>query len=239
MFAHATPVSNKPDEFYVAFPKVIRSGGNTTVWIYHKSKSSSVDCLFNGTIKLSQDYDNYFIPTTYFSLSRDSTKKLQVTILCSHETDLNICRILQLSLPDTVRGRAKIQVKIMHPNKGEVFTRGTVIKVQPVERLVFIQTEKPMYKLGDRVRFRIMSVRMDTLTESSEVRGTARGVDAPVYYSKVVVKKPSRRAMAAWINKTWEQGFEVNLLECSVHLPSGRGSTSSDLPSKGPSATSI
>ena len=84
---------------------------------------------------------------------------------------------------------------MMHPNKSEVFNRDTIIKVQSVERLVFIQTDKPMYKPGDRVRFRIM--RMNTLTELSEVHGTARGVDAPVYYSKIIVRKPNRRAMAA------------------------------------------
>ena len=108
----------------------------------------------------------------------------------------------------------KVHVQINHPIKSTVFSQNTSVTTRPVERLVYIETDKPMYKPGDRVRFRIVSVRMDTLTESSEVRGTARGVDAPVYYSKVVVKKPSRLAMAAWINITWEQGFEVRLLDC-------------------------
>ena len=78
---------------------------------------------------------------------------------------------------------------------------------------IYIETDKPMYKPGDRVRFRIVSVRMDTLTESSEVRGVARGVETPIYYNKVVVKKPSRRVMAMWINKSWQQGFEVSFLD--------------------------
>ena len=111
-----------------------------------------------------------------------------------------------------------MHVQINHPIKGTVFSQSTtVMETHPVERLVYIETDKPMYKPGDRVRFRIISVRMDTLTESSEVRGTVPGVDAPIYYSNVVVKKPSRRAVAAWINKTWEQGFEVSLLNLMLH----------------------
>ena len=89
MFAHATSVSNQPDEFYVAFPKVIYSGSSTTMWIHHKSKSSSVsDYLFIGTIKVLQSYPYHII--IHFSLQRDSTKKLQVSILCSHSTHVKV-----------------------------------------------------------------------------------------------------------------------------------------------------
>ena len=128
-----------------------------------------------------------------------------------------------MSLPDGMGSNIKVHVQINHPIKGTVFSQNTTLReTQPVERLVYIETDKPMYKPGDRVRFRIVSVRMDTLTESSEVRGTARRVDAPVYYSRVVVKKPSRRAMAAWINKTWEQGFEVSSFDCMLYKLSFR-----------------
>ena len=211
MFARTTPVSNMPDEFYVAFPKVIHSGSSTTVWIHHKSKSLSVnDYLFNGTIRVS--HFRRALSLTHFSLPRGSTKKLQVSILCLHYRCKSLC-ILQISLPDRMIGWKGVHVRINHPNKGEVFSRTTEMKIYPVERLVYIETDKPMYKPGDRVRFRIVSIRMDTLTESSEVRGIARGVDTPVYYSKLIVKKPSRRTMTAWINKTWKQGLEVSSLD--------------------------
>ena len=211
MFAHAIPVSNQPDEFYVAFPKVLHSGGSTTVWIHHKSKSSSVnDYLFTGTIKVLQPFTGIIFEIIPFSLQRDSTKKLQVSTLCSHSTHVKVDVFFQMSLPDGMDSYIKVHVQINHPIKGTVFSQNTSVTTQPVERLVYIETDKPMYKPGDRVRFRIVSVRMDTLTESSEVRGTARGVDAPVYYSRIVVRKPNLRAVATWININWQQGFEVS-----------------------------
>ena len=35
-------------------------------------------------------------------------------------------------------------------------------------------------------------------------------------------KKPSHRVMAAWINKTWEQGFEVSSFDCILYKLSFR-----------------
>ena len=77
-----------------------------------------------------------------------------------------------------------------------VFQSNTTLGVKQQSLITFIQTDKPIYKPGQTVRFRILSIETDLKPKLGII-------------SEVWIENPSGIRMAQWLNVETEQGRHI------------------------------
>ncbi|XP_057308905.1 pregnancy zone protein-like [Hydractinia symbiolongicarpus] len=100
--------------------------------------------------------------------------------------------VIRLYVPNTLKGKVKLSIK---SKNGAVFNHEEEISVKPLEDKMFIQTDKPMYKPGDKIRFRVVII-------NKLLKPPSRKVAFEVF----IANAGGSRVMQ-WSNITLKKGF--------------------------------
>ena len=92
--------------------------------------------------------------------------------------------------------------------KGLIFNKMVTLPVLKDPLLIFAESNKPIYKPGEVVRFRILPLLADSLLPSQPVNGERR----PLVFDLIYLRAPNQMRMAQWRNVSWESALKGDQL---------------------------
>ncbi|KAL6104971.1 a2ml1 [Pungitius sinensis] len=123
------------------------------------------------------------------ALETDSSR----TVLLQEDVTADFYRCFSFQVP-VVRSRTVATVNVTIQGGGAPISMETKISIEPPAFIHLIQTDKPLYKLGQTVQFRIVSMDVHFIP-----------VDR--VYNVVALQDPNSNRIAQWLNKTVASGI--------------------------------
>ncbi|CAG2063264.1 unnamed protein product, partial [Timema podura] len=122
----------------------------------------------------------------------DSDEKIAFT---EHTIPQGVGSCLELVVPPTLHTRARLHLQVRFDHLADyVINSVKEVHIQHDSQVTFIQTDKPVYKPGQEVLFRVLTVRQDLTPVTEQI-------------SKVWIESPSEVRLAQWLNTSTELGL--------------------------------
>ncbi|XP_015192992.2 alpha-2-macroglobulin-like protein 1 isoform X2 [Lepisosteus oculatus] len=121
------------------------------------------------------------------------TETRNLSLLEEQVKEKEFYRCIPFQVP-TVNTNTVVQVRVTVRGQTVEMDKETKILIQPSETLTFIQTDKPVYKPGQTIKFRIVSL-------------DSAFVPLETMYPTVELQDPSSNRIAQWLNRTSTSGI--------------------------------
>ncbi|XP_047450424.1 alpha-2-macroglobulin-like protein 1 isoform X2 [Mugil cephalus] len=132
-------------------------------------------------------------PTEPVSLTITLSVNSADTIIFQEDVKQTFYRCLNFQVP-TVKSKTVATVQVTIRGENDSMSQKTKVLIEPPAFIHIVQTDKPIYKPGQTVRFRIVSMDSDFIPVGR-------------VYREVAIEDPSSNRIAQWLDKPIERGI--------------------------------